>query len=230
MRRAAERILIVEDDEDARAFVERALERSGYTVATAGTAVEARGILDDNGVDLVVLDLGLPDESGLDFLTALRDDHDVGIVVLTGRDSIGDRVLGLDTGADDYLVKPVQVPELQARVRAVLRRTRSQTPRLSYGPLVIDLNAREAHLGGEPVDLTRKEFDLLVHLAAHPRSVFDRAELLRDVWDSSAEYQDPATVTEHVRRLRRKLGDDPDDPRWIVAIRGVGYRFEPEGS
>jgi len=138
-------------------------------------------------------------------------------------------VAGLELGADDYVVKPFSPRELVARVRSVLRRTRPlgiATP-VEFGPLRIDPAAREASVDGELVDLTAREFDLLAFLAATPRRVYSRAELLDHVWDSSPEWQDPATVTVHMRRIRQKLEDDPQNPRWLKTVWGVGYRFEP---
>lgn len=223
-------VLVVEDEEPSRVFVVSALEREGYDVRSASNGVEAREILAHTDVDLVVLDLGLPDESGLDLLTSLRERQDPAVLIMTGRDSLGDRVLGLDTGADDYLVKPVEVPELRARVRALIRRTRSTDQCLTYGSLRIDLRAREVHVKDTQVDLTRKEFELLAFLASHPRVAFDRDDLLREVWRSAPEYQTTATVTEHIRRIREKIKDDAENPRWIVAIHGVGYRFEPDSD
>lgn len=223
-------ILVIEDDPTQLGLIVQALEREGHAVTGAPSAVEARRLLGGRDFDLVILDLGLPDADGLDVLASLREELDTPVVVVTGRESVGDRVLGLDTGADDYLVKPVAIPELVARTRAVLRRTRPSLHRLDYGPLTIDLDAREVRVGGASVGLTRKEFDLLTLLAGNPRRVFTRADLLRDVWGSRPEYQVAATVTEHVRRLRNKIAPDPRRPRWIVAVHGVGYRFEPPGD
>ena len=151
------------------------------------------------------------------------------MILLTARTEELDRVLGLELGADDYVVKPFSPRELAARVRTVLRRAahRSPTHALDFERLRIDPRTREVHVDGRPVTLTPKEFDLLYALAQSPRQVFSRRQLLGQVWDSAPEYQDPATVTVHVGRLRQKLEADPDEPRWITTARGVGYRFEP---
>lgn len=220
-------ILVVEDDEGLRALMVRALQQEGHQVLGVGTAAAAQRALAAGEADLVVLDLGLPDSDGLDLLSTLRGRTELRVLVVSGRDSLGDRVLGLNTGADDYLVKPVAVPEFQARVRALLRRVPDSATRLRYGSLEIELDAREVCLDGHPVELSRKEFGLLALLASYPRKVFSRDDLLREVWGSSPEYQVASTVTEHVRRLRYKLGDDAEHPRWIVNVRGVGYRFDP---
>ena len=167
----------------------------------------------------------------------LRSRSDLPVILLTARSDETDRVLGLELGSDDYLVKPFSPRELTARVRSVLRRTmahatassagRTAQVTLQFGPLVIDRAAREISVDGTIVSLTAKEFDLLAHLAAHPRQVFSRAQLLNAVWDSDPAFQDPATVTVHVGRLRSKIEADPEHPRWIVTVFGVGYRFEP---
>ena len=224
---SSRRILVVEDDPGERDLLIRVFERDGYDVRTASTAQDARGALEEGGLDLMILDLGLPDADGLDLLRPLDDHEHLPVLVLTARTGLGDRILGLDSGADDYVTKPVPMPELQARVRALLRRSVPTTDVVRSGPLEMDLGTREARMDGWPLDLTRKEFDLLAHLASHPRSVFSRDDLLREVWHSGSGLQVDSTVTEHVRRLRKKLGDDPIRPRWLVTARGVGYRWEP---
>ena len=151
------------------------------------------------------------------------------VILLTARTDETDRVLGLELGADDYVVKPFSPRELVARVRSVLRRAGAPTgtPLLAYDGLRIDTVAREVHVDDALVALTAKEFDVLAYLATNPRQVFSRAQLLEAVWDSSPDYQDPATVTVHVRRVRNKIERDPEQPRWIATVWGVGYRFEP---
>ncbi len=221
-------VLVVEDDEQLLGVYLKMLEREGYACRGAQTAGSARECLADHTPDLVVLDLVLPDEDGIDLLAWICDHDGPPVIVVSGRTSVGDRVLGLDTGADDYISKPVASHELIARVRAVLRRSDEPQHRLVYSPLEIDRESRQVVLSGEPVELTRKEFDLLAVFAANPGRAFSRRELLAEVWGSAPEYQGSDTVTEHVRRLRQKLGDDSEVPGWIVTMRGVGYRFDPD--
>lgn len=224
-------ILVVDDDEAIRTMLARALAAEGFDVALAGDGVAARAALAVGQHDLVVLDLTLPSEDGLDILARLRETSDVPVILLTGRGAEHDRILGLKLGADDYLVKPFSPGELAARITSVLRRTirtaSATSTVLDFGALRIELETREVDVRGQKVEFTAKEFDLLAFLAQSPRQVFAREQLLRQVWDSSSEWQDSATVTEHVRRVRRKIEDDPDEPRWIKTVRGVGYRFEP---
>ena len=207
----------------------RALGADGFTVRAVADTDDARRAIADAEPDLVVLDLEMPGEDGLDLLAGLRRTSDVPVILLTGRGAEHERILGLKLGADDYLVKPFSPGELSARIGTVLRRSRRSAPSagLDFGDLQIDVPTREVVVRGAPVDMTAKEFDLLAFLAASPRQVFGREQLLQNVWGSSSDWQDDATVTEHVRRLRRKIEVDPDQPRWIKTVRGVGYRFEP---
>lgn len=225
------RVLLVDDDDGIRSAVRRALEAQTHQVDEADSGAAALATLARGTPDVIVLDVGLPDQSGLEVLSELRRRNPaLPVILLTARAEEADRVLGLDLGADDYLTKPFSVRELMARIRAVLRRAghAADTPdRLQFGDMEIRVAEREVVLAGEVVGTTPKEFELLVFLARHPRAVFSREELLREVWSSSAAWQDQATVTEHVRRLRRKLESDPENPRWLVTARGVGYRFEP---
>lgn len=234
---AAQRVLVVDDEPTVREVVATYLARDGFEVrqlADGGRVMEAIEQFDPH---LVVLDVMLPVRSGLDVLRELRSRSELPVILLTARSDETDRVLGLELGSDDYLVKPFSPRELTARVRSVLRRTmahatassagRTAQVTLQFGPLVIDRAAREISVDGTIVSLTAKEFDLLAHLAAHPRQVFSRAQLLNAVWDSDPAFQDPATVTVHVGRLRSKIEADPEHPRWIVTVFGVGYRFEP---
>ena len=222
-------ILVVDDDDAVRTLLSRALGADGFAVEAVADGPAAREALAAGTPDLVVLDLMLGSDDGLDILAALRQTSDVPVILLTGRGDEHDRILGLKLGADDYLVKPFSPGELAARITSVLRRTRrpatSQT--ITFGELHIDLTTREITLNRSLVELTAKEFDLLAYLARFPRQVFSRDQLLAQVWESSSEWQDSATVTEHVRRIRRKIEDDPDNPSWIRTVRGVGYRFEP---
>jgi DNA-binding response OmpR family regulator len=206
------------------------LERDGFRVQCAATGPEALAALRAEPPDLVVLDVMLPGVDGIEILRRLRASADVPVILLTARAEEADRVLGLELGADDYVVKPFSPRELSARVRSVLRRSQgsaSPQTRLEFEGLVIDGATREASVEGRVVELTPKEFDLLSFLAASPRQVFSRGQLLESVWDSSLDYQDPSTVTVHIRRLRRKIEARPDDPRWLRTVWGVGYKFEP---
>jgi len=225
-------VLVVDDEPMVREVVARYLQRDGMRVHELGDGDEAIAWLASNQPDLVVLDLMLPGSDGLAVLREIRARGDVPVILLTARTEEIDRVVGLELGADDYVVKPFSPRELAARVRNMLRRS-TATPgpsahaALSFGDLQIDTGAREVHVEGRLVQLTPKEFDLLALLANAPRQVFSRRQLLAQVWDSAPEYQDPATVTVHIGRLRQKLEPDPEHPRWIVTAWGVGYRFEP---
>ncbi len=224
-------ILVVDDEPMVREVVARYLQVENYRVVEQSDGADARQWLERNRPDLVVLDVMLPEIDGFNLLRFIRSQWDIPVIMLTARADETDRVVGLELGADDYVVKPFSPRELVARVRNVLRRsvvrqTTGQTL-LSFDGLDIDLAAREVSVNGDVVDLTPKEFDLLVVLAEAPRQVFSRRQLLETVWDSAPEYQDPATVTVHVGRLRQKIETDPASPRWIATARGVGYRFEP---
>jgi two-component system, OmpR family, phosphate regulon response regulator PhoB len=222
------RVLVVDDEHGLRVAVHRALETEGYRVEEAANGADAITAARACPPDAVILDLGLPDMSGMDVLAELRRIGTMPVLVLSGRAGEADRVAALELGADDYVVKPFLARELAARVRALLRRSGMSTgaSKMAFGALVIDTDAREILVDGTVVDLTTKEFDLLAYLAAAPRRVVSREELLRSVWDSSAEWQDADTVTEHVRRVRLKI-ETAGSTGWITTIRGVGYRFEP---
>lgn len=198
----------------------------------AGTGEEAIAAVLARRPDVVLLDISMPEMDGLAVLARLRETSMLPVILLTARGAEEDRIRGLDLGADDYVVKPFSPGELAARVRSVLRRARAGGPVgvLDLEGLRIDLAARDVAVGGAPVALTPKEFDLLATLAGAPRQAFSRAQLLRQVWGSQEAWQTPATVTEHVRRLRSKIEADADHPRWIHTVRRVGYRFEPDSS
>lgn len=227
-------VLVVDDEPMVREVVARYIALGGHRVHEAADGDEALRWLAHHEPDLVVLDVMLPGTDGLTILRRLRDTSDVPVILLTARAEEVDRLLGLELGADDYVVKPFSAREVAARVRTVLRRTHGsdraspQSATIDDGPLHIDVLSRTVTVDGVGVTLTAKEFDLLALLAGSPRRVFSRNQLLELVWDSSAEYQDPATVTVHVGRLRQKLEVDPDHPRWIVTVWGIGYRFDPD--
>jgi DNA-binding response OmpR family regulator len=233
------KILVVEDDPDISDLLRRVLESDGYEVEMATDSAGALRAVAEGAPDLVLLDVVLGGEDGRDLLVKLREKSDVPAVFLTGRGLEGDRIAGLRMGADDYIVKPFSRGELSARIETVLRRARpapapaqenqAHSPGLIFGELRIDLTTREVERAGELIELTAMEFNLLAFLASSPRQVFSRQQLLQNVWASSSEWQDEATVTEHIRRVRRKIEVDPDHPRWITTVRGVGYRFERRG-
>lgn len=223
-------VLVVDDDADIRAALRDLLGDAGYLVVESATGARAVELCDLHQPDVVLLDLGLPDVSGLDVLTELTETVGVPVIVLSGRSGEADRVVGLDLGADDYISKPFSSRELVARVNAAVRRRHGTAPRgvITAGGLVINQNTRDVSVDGRAVTLTPKEFDLLTFLASSPRRVYSRAQLLRHVWESSDHWQDDNTVAEHIYRIRRKL--DPDNrSRCIETVRGVGYRFTPEG-
>jgi len=224
-----QQILVVDDEPMVREVVTAYLERDGFGVHTEIDGAKALEYLATASPDLVVLDIMLPHVDGLQVLAKLRAVSDVPVILLTARTEEPDRVMGLELGADDYVTKPFSPRELAARVRSVLRRAVPENAprRLEFKDLVIDEESREVVVRGEGVDLTPKEFELLAHLAASPKKVFTRGELLEDVWASSPDYQDPSTVTVHIRRLRRKIEIDAESPRWLTTVWGVGYRFEP---
>ncbi len=224
------RVLLVDDEPTVREVVARYLERDGHTVDVAADGDAALKAL-ARDPDIVVLDIMMPRVGGLDILREIRRTSDMPVILLTALSDETDRVVGLELGADDYVVKPFSPRELAARVRSVLRRSRSRPStaigRLTFDGLIIDTGAREVSVAGHVVELRPREFDLLAFLAASPRQVFSRSQILDQVWGSPAEFQDLSTITVHVRRLRHKIEVDPLRPRWINTVWGVGYRFEP---
>jgi DNA-binding response OmpR family regulator len=224
---SGQRILVVDDEPRIREVVANYLRRDGYHVETAVDGETARKGLAEFKPDLVVLDLMLPAVSGFEVLNDIRREGDLPVILLTARVEESDRVAGLELGADDYVVKPFSPRELVARVRTVLRRStgRPQSDPYEYDGIAIDVARRVATVDEERVELTAKEFDLLAFLVAHPLQVFSRGDLLDRVWGSSPEWQDPATVTVHVRRIRQKIEVDSQAPRWIQTVWGVGYRL-----
>ena len=227
-------VLVVDDDDDVRTVVVWRLETDGFQTAQAHDGLQALERLADGCPVLVVLDLSLPGLGGLDLLRRIRDGRttapaDLPVLVLSGRSGETDRIVGLDLGADDYLVKPFSPGELAARVRSLLRRSRVLPEQRAATDcrLRVDLETHTVHLDGRPIELTAKEFELLAYLAAHPLRVFTRAQLLSAVWHSSSTWQVEATVTEHVHRLRSKLEGVPSTPRMLRTVRGVGYQLDP---
>ena len=221
-------VLVVDDEPMVREVLARYLAADGYAVDLAADGEEAIARFEAAMPDLVLLDLMLPKVDGYEVFRRIRERSTTPVIMLTARGEETDRIVGLDLGADDYVTKPFSPREVVARVRAVLRRTgpASEGGPVAVGDLEIDPERREVRLRGDLVRLTRKEFDLLHHLAASPGVVFTRTQLLEDVWDFAWD-GDSSTVTVHVRRLREKIEDDPSEPTRIVTVWGVGYRFEP---
>ncbi|MFI6504995.1 response regulator transcription factor [Nonomuraea typhae] len=224
------RILVVDDDPTVAEVVARYLERDGHQVECVGDGAEALRRALATPPDLMVLDLMLPKIDGLQVCRKLRERWPVPVIMLTALGEEIDRVVGLETGADDYVTKPFSPRELALRVRSVLRRARGATGTagtgvLRDGELVVDVGAHEVRLGEREIVLTAREFDLLAYLLRNPRQAFSRAQLLDQVWGWS--FGDSSTVTVHVRRLREKVEPDPTAPRRIVTVWGVGYRYEP---
>ncbi len=221
-------ILLVEDEAAITEPLAEALEREGFAPTVAGGASEALELARAASHDLVLLDIGLPDGSGLDVCRELRRSSDVPIIMLTARGSEADRVAGLELGADDYVVKPFSAREVTARVRAVLRRaqpaTGERTEPIEIGEVRLDAARHEVTLGGKPLELSRKEFALLQTLMVEAGSVVTRESLIERVWDMNW-FGSTKTLDVHVSGLRKKLADDPKTPQYIHTVRGVGFRF-----
>ncbi len=220
-------IVVVDDEQPLVALISRYLEREGYRVHPAHDGWEAVEVIKAVEPDVVVLDLMLPGIDGLEVARRVREHSDAYIVMLTARSDEVDRIVGLRVGADDYVTKPFSPNELVARIQAMLRRPRRSEPSSDaqvrrFADLTIDPAAREVTRAGEPVELTRLEFDLLDTLTGRPRMVFSRDQLLERVWGSAA-YRDDHVVAVHMANLRRKLGDTGDEPRYIRTVRGIGY-------
>lgn len=224
------RILIVEDEAQTRSVVEAYLEREGYWVTAVGDGERALQAFESHRYDGVVLDLNLPGLPGEEVCRRIRDVSDVPIIMLTAKGAEEERIAGLDLGADDYLVKPFSPRELVARLRALLRRAKSesepQRSRVEYGPLEIDLAGHKVFVDGTEVDLTASEYKLLTTLSRYPGRVYSRMELVEKVLGYDFEGYERA-IDSHIKNLRAKLDDDPREPRFVHTVFGVGYRFEP---
>ena len=222
-------MLLVEDEESITTPLREALAREGFDASVASTAADALALAQELDPDVVLLDVILPDGSGLDVCRELRRTSRVPILMLTARGEEADRIVGLELGADDYVTKPFSAREVVARIRAVLRRTDGAAPAesgdaLDVGELRVDPASRTASLGGEPLELSRKEFDVLALLARDAGRVVTRQRLLEEVWETTW-FGSTKTLDVHVSALRRKLGDDPAAPRYLHTVRGVGFRL-----
>lgn len=221
------KILVVDDKSELRTLLKAYLSQEGFEVVTAGDGQEALYVARHEKPDLIILDLMMPEMGGYDFMRIYGREADTPIIILTARLEENDRVLGLELGADDYVIKPFSVRELAARVRAVLRRLEKQTPGqviLRAGSITLDRSARSVNVAEQAVDLTPSEFDLLATLMASPGRVFSRLELLDHLQGAAYEGYE-RTIDVHIRNLRTKIEPDPSNPRYIQTVYGAGYRF-----
>jgi two-component system response regulator RegX3 len=222
------RILLIEDEDSIAEPLAAALEREGFSAVLAPTAAEGLDAFKTRSPDLILLDVMLPDGDGRELLREFRTVSRVPVIMLTARGEEMDRVVGLELGADDYVAKPFSAAELIARIRAVLRRTAAPAPAglssLEIGDVNLSLDTREVTKGGRPLQLTVKEFELLRMLMEEAGKVVRRTDLMDEVWDPNW-YGSTKTLDVHVSSLRKKLGDDPAEPRYIKTARGVGFRF-----
>ena|SRR5215211_3257495 len=220
------RLLIAESDPALRRLLVHRFSREGFDVTEVSEPLIAGEKVTAAGPDLVLLELG--GRHGFEALVSLRESSAVPVIGMLWAEPEADEAAALDLGADDCLARPVSFRHLVARTNAVLRRTLAPEERhLRFGDLDIDLASRTVRVGADVIDLAAREFDLLAFLASHPDEVFTREQLLAKVWQSSADWQQRETVTEHVHRIRSRLEQDPSRPRWLLTVRGVGYRFSP---
>jgi DNA-binding response OmpR family regulator len=229
-----ERILIVEDERAVARGLEYGLTREGYVVQWAETGRRALDLARSEDPHLILLDIRLPDISGFDVCRQLRaEGRRMPILMLTARDEEVDKVLGLELGADDYVVKPYSLRELLSRVRSLLRRAYGDLAigpgggRVVFGEIQVDRERLQVHRQGRQVELTPTEFRLLSYLVDHPGRPISREALIEAVWGYDSSVGSGRTVDVHIRHLRKKLEDDPATPRWLVTVRGIGYKFEP---
>jgi DNA-binding response OmpR family regulator len=223
------KILIVEDDPAVRDILKIALEREGITVEAVGNGEKALKSFRDAGtLDLVILDIMLPDIDGITLCQELRRSSDVPIIMLTAREGERNVVVGLEVGADDYVTKPASPAEIVSRVRAQLRRRRmdaqAANTRYEFSDLTIDLSRRQVWVREELVDLTATEFEILSLLAAHPGWVYSRQQIMQQLWDGDF-YGEVRSADVHIQRIRKKIEPDPREPRYIQTVRGIGYKF-----
>ena len=222
------KILVVDDEALLVKGIRFNLQNEGYDVITGSNGLEAVNLAKEGGIDLIVLDVMMPEMDGLTACAKIREFSDVPIIMLTAKTDDMDKLIGFDHGADDYLTKPFNILELKARIRAMLRRSttveKAPANELTIGPITLDLNARNAFVGGQVVELTAKEFDVIEFLMKNPNRVYSRENLLDTIW--AYEYRsDIRTVDVHIRRLREKLEENPAEPKYIMTKWGVGYYF-----
>lgn len=219
-------ILVVDDDPDILTILKDNLELDGYRVITAQTGREALKAYEERGPGLIILDLSLPDVDGIQVCRRIREESDIPLLMLTARDLVTDKVLGLETGADDYIVKPFDYLELAARIKACLRRRGSfagQGTELEFGPLKIEPSSKRVWKEGERIELTNREYALLLLLARNAGKALSRTVIRHALWPDAELPRDTRTIDVHVRHLRAKLEEDPSEPRVLVTVPGVGY-------
>lgn len=224
---AVQRILAVDDEESILKIVEYALVQAGYEVHTAGDARGADFMLSQVKPDLVILDVMLPDESGLDVARRIRETSNVPIIMLSAKGDEVDRILGLEFGADDYVTKPFSPRELVSRVKAILRRTGASAEvhaEIRVGDLEVDDTSRQVRLSGETIHLTSSEYGILMLLARHPGKAFSRQAILAALWDESP-VGDERAIDVHIHNMREKIESDPKNPSYLLTVRGFGYRL-----
>ena len=221
------KILLVEDDESIRLGLRYYLEQESYQVLENSTVKEAiRTVEDDPEIDLILLDLNLPDGNGFDLFRTIKEKHDIPVIFLTANDLEVSIVMGLDMGADDYITKPFKARELISRMKAVLRRTKGKQNSnvIPIRDLVIDLEQAKVLKNGVDVMLTALEYKILLILALNPNTVFTREKILADIWDVNEAYVNDNTLTVYIKRIREKIEDDTMHPKIILTVRGVGYK------
>jgi DNA-binding response OmpR family regulator len=222
-----QRILIIDDDADIVKTVSANLGLDGFSVVSAGNGNDGLVAVQKHSPDLVLLDLNLPDIDGIKVCQILRRDNDVPVIMLSARDTVTDKLLGLECGADDYLVKPFNALELSARIRSVLRRVRRSKPVNGHGNIVLDYRTHQVKVQGREVGLTRTEFSLLELFVSHAGEALSREYIQSQNWGDSQLYTHSRAVDVHVQRLRKKIEPSPQAPRFILTVAGVGYRFDP---
>jgi len=230
------KILIADDENDIRNLVKISLEENGYTVLTAQNGKEAWNILASQDIQLAILDVMMPVMDGFSLLRKIREHSTIPVIFLTARTDDVDKVLGLGLGADDYIEKPFSIAELAARVGAQLRRNNEYISQkgkpkacITYGDLSIDKEKCCVYKNGRPIDLGAKEYKLLLHFMEHPERVFTKRQLYQAVWDEDY-YFDDNTIMVHISRIRNRIEDDPQNPRYLKTIRGIGYKFHYTGE
>jgi DNA-binding response OmpR family regulator len=222
------KILVVDDEKKIVEIIKAYLERDGYQVISAFDGKTALTLAHSQNPDLIILDLMLPETSGWDVCRTIRKESEVPIIMLTARDEVTDKIVGLEMGADDYVTKPFDPKELVSRVRAVLRRTESKTTQkniIQIADLVINIEKRQVYRSDTVIELTPLEFDLLRVMAENPGRVFSRMQLLDKVQDDAYEGYE-RTIDSHIKNLRKKIETDPEHPRFIITVHGVGYKLE----